>query len=187
MCIRDSLTPLPFWINARTQLTPLKENLIWLAETEHINYHEAFDISFSWKWMHDTEDYCKGQKTINDLLATLRHYANDFPATALRMYFTSNHDENSWCGTEFEKYGIWAKNLAVFSHTWCGVSMLYTGQELPVTRRLKSVSYTHLDVYKRQLLCPVYRWQAWSFDLPHQFSEGLLSHQSQQKTDRQNR
>lgn len=139
------LTPLPFWINARTQLTPLKENLIWLAETEHINYHEAFDISFSWKWMHDTEDYCKGQKTINDLLATLRHYANDFPATALRMYFTSNHDENSWCGTEFEKYGIWAKNLAVFSHTWCGVSMLYTGQELPVTRRLKFFDKDTID------------------------------------------
>lgn len=131
------LTPLPFWINARTQITPLKNDLIWLAETEDIPYHQAFDITFTWKWMHITEEYCKGEKDFNTLLHTLQHYANDFPLDAMRMYFTSNHDENSWCGTEYEKYGAWAKALAVFSCTWYGIPLIYSGQELPVTRRLK--------------------------------------------------
>lgn len=131
------LTPLHFWINARTQITPLKNDLIWLAETEDIPYHQAFDISFTWKWMHITEEYCKGEKDFNALLHILQHYVNDFPADAIRMYFTSNHDENSWCGTEYEKYGIWAKALSVFSCTWHGIPLIYSGQELPVTRRLK--------------------------------------------------
>ncbi len=130
------LTPLPFWINARTQLTELKQGLTWLAETEDIPYHQAFDISFTWKWMHAAEAFCKGEKNLAALLDVLQHYANDFPQDAMRMYFTSNHDENSWCGTEYEKYGDWVAALAVFSCTWHGIPLIYTGQELPVTRRL---------------------------------------------------
>ncbi len=130
------LTPLPFWINARTQLSEIKPALTWLAETEDIPYHQAFDISFTWKWMHAAEAYCKGEKNLDGLLEVLHHYANDFPKEAMRMYFTSNHDENSWCGTEYEKYGIWTEALAVFSCTWHGIPLIYTGQELPVTRRL---------------------------------------------------
>lgn len=130
------LTPLPFWINARTQITPLKKDLIWLAETEDIPYHQAFDISFTWKWMHITEDFCQGKEKFNALLGTLKYYEETFPADALRMYFTSNHDENSWCGTEYEKYGSRAKALAVFSFTWGGIPLIYSGQELPVSRRL---------------------------------------------------
>jgi alpha-amylase len=131
------LTPLPFWINARTQLCEQKEDLVWLAETEEIPFHQAFDISFTWKWMHITEEYCKGQKDFGAVMDTLKHYAHDFPLSAMRMYFTSNHDENSWCGTEYEKYGDWVKALAVFSCMWYGIPLIYTGQELPVKRRLK--------------------------------------------------
>jgi alpha-amylase len=130
------LTPLPFWINARTQITPLKKELTWLAETEDIPYHDAFDISFTWKWMHITEDYCKGKEDFSALLRILEEYATTFPENALRMFFTSNHDENSWCGTEYEKYGSRAQALAVFSFTWGGVPLIYSGQELPVRKRL---------------------------------------------------
>lgn len=130
------LTPLPFWINARTQLSVVKPSLTWLAETEDIPYHQAFDISFAWKWMHAAEAFCKGDQNLDSLLEVLQHYVNDFPKEAMRMYFTSNHDENSWCGTEYEKYGKWAEALAVFSCTWHGIPLVYTGQELPVKRRL---------------------------------------------------
>ena len=131
------LTPLQFWINARQQLCEIKPDLVWLAETEDIPFHQAFDISFTWKWMHITEAYCKGKEGFQQLIDTLRHYATDFPADGMRMYFTSNHDENSWCGTEYEKYGDFVKALAVFSCTWHGIPLIYTGQELPVERRLK--------------------------------------------------
>ncbi len=131
------LTPLPFWINARTQLTEIKTDLVWLAETEEINYHQAFDISFSWKWMHDTEDYCKGKRDFDVLTNTLQHYKNDFPTNALHMYFTSNHDENTWNGTAFEKYGAYVKALSVFNATYYGIPLIYSGEELPLNKRLK--------------------------------------------------
>lgn len=130
------LTPLPFWINARTQITPLKKDLVWLAETEETDYHQAFDISFAWRWMHDTEDYCKGNKPFEALIETLQYYDTGFPHAALHMYFTSNHDENSWNGTSFEKYGRYVKALSVFNFTWHGVPLIYSGEELPLTKRL---------------------------------------------------
>ena len=55
----------------------------------------------------------------------------------MRSWFTANHDENSWNGTEYEKYGDLAKSLAVFSCTWNGIPLVYSGQELPNKKRLK--------------------------------------------------
>lgn len=146
------LTPLPFWINARQQLTPLKKDLVWLAETEEVNYHEAFDISFSWKWMHDTEDYCKGKKPFDVLTETLQYYQTGFPANALHMYFTSNHDENSWNGTAEEKYGDFVKALSVFNATYYGIPLIYSGEELPLNKRLHFFDKDPIDwVQKKEL------------------------------------
>ncbi|MCY7291216.1 MAG: 1,4-alpha-glucan branching protein [Ferruginibacter sp.] len=130
------LTPLPFWLKARTNLSPFKKDLIWLAETEEVNYHEAFDISYTWKWMHATEQFVKGEKTLADCVKVLTEYKNDFPENALRLFFTSNHDENSWNGSEYEKYGELTKAFAVLSCLYAAVPLVYSGQELPSKKRL---------------------------------------------------
>jgi len=130
------LTPLPFWLKARTNLSPFKKDLIWLAETEEVNYHQAFDISYTWKWMHFTEQFAKGEKTLADCTKVLIEYKNDFPENALRLFFTSNHDENSWNGSEYEKYGELAKAFAVLSCLYAGIALVYSGQELPHKKRL---------------------------------------------------
>ncbi len=131
------LTPLDFWKKARTEIEPLKPGLFWLAETEEINYHQVFDASYAWEWMHKTEDFYKNKVSISGVYDTLSKYNREFPAAAYHMYFTSNHDENSWNGTEYEKYGDMALALAVFSCTWSGIPMIYSGQELPNKKRLR--------------------------------------------------
>ena len=131
------LTPLQFWKDARLKLTSLKKDLVWLAETEGPGYHEAFDISYTWEWMHATEKFSKKEISLGDCIGVLKKYKTDFPAQAHRLFFTSNHDENSWNGTEFEKYGALAKPWAVFSFTYPGLPLIYSGQELPNRKRLK--------------------------------------------------
>ena len=131
------LTPLAFWHKARTAIEPLKPNLFWLAESEEINYHEVFDATFTWEWMHQTENFYKGKIKLNSLYDVLAKYDTEFPAAAYRMYFTSNHDENSWNGTGEEKYGHMLQPLAVFSCTWNGLPMIYSGEEMPNQKRLK--------------------------------------------------
>lgn len=131
------LTPLDFWKKARTIIEPLKPDLFWLAESEEINYHEVFDATFTWEWMHAAENFYKGNIPFSSLHDVLKKYQTTFPATAYRMYFTSNHDENTWNGTSLEKYGNMLKALIVFSCTWNGIPMIYSGEELPNLKRLQ--------------------------------------------------
>ena len=53
------------------------------------------------------------------------------------MNFTSNHDENSWQGTVFERYGDGYKTMAVLMATIDGIPLLYGGQEAGLDKRLK--------------------------------------------------
>ncbi len=139
------LTPLPFWKEARTILDNVKPNLIWLAETEEPAYHEAFDISYSWKWMHASETFIKKIAGAEEIISFLMEDSLRLK-DGLQIYFTSNHDENSWNGTEFEKYGIYAKALAIFSATYLNaIPLIYSGQEIPNKKRLKFFEKDPID------------------------------------------
>jgi glycosidase len=135
-CDMAHLVPLNFWSEARGFLEPIKK-LFWLAECEEISYHDIFDTTYTWRWMHKTEEFARKQTDIAGLWNLLQQYDDEFPAYAFRAYFTSNHDENSWNGTEYEKYGNAAKNFAVFSSLWNGIPLIYSGQEMPNYKRLK--------------------------------------------------
>lgn len=129
---------LNFWKEARKELDAVKP-LFWLGEFDELDnpeYGEAFDASYTWTWMHRAKDYYQQKLPVDSLLTVLKRY-DDLGDSTIRAWFTTNHDENSWNGTEFEKYGDMAKALAVFSCTWNGIPLLYSGQELPNTKRLK--------------------------------------------------
>jgi glycosidase len=136
-CDMAHLVPLEFWEKAKDELDKTKPGLFWLAECEEPEYHEVFDATYTWQWMHKTEQFLKHNENIDGLVNLLTYYDLAFPKDAFRVYFTSNHDENSWNGTEYEKYGDAAKLFSVFSCTWNGIPMIYSGQELPNYKRLK--------------------------------------------------
>ena len=133
-CDMAHLVPLDFWIAARTKLQDSKI-LYWLAECEDIAYHQVFDTSYAWSWMHASQKLGKGEDGLHEVYTILHQYAQ-YPKGASKLFFTSNHDENSWNGTEYEKYGKAAKAWAVFTLTWNGQPLIYSGQELPNHKRL---------------------------------------------------
>jgi glycosidase len=137
-CDMAMLTPVDFWHQARQQLE-LEKQLFWLAELdplENPSYMRVFDAAYTWKWMHATKQFKdEGARHIHILRETLLQYGN-MPPNTLPAWFTSNHDENSWNGTEYEKYGEMASALAVLSCTWNGLPLIYSGQELPNYKRL---------------------------------------------------
>jgi glycosidase len=155
-CDMAHLVPLDFWREARTQLDEIKP-LFWLAETEMPIYHEVFDASYTWTWMHKTNDFIKGKITFGDLKNVLIDETVRFPLRAMRLWFTTNHDENSWNGTEYEKYGDAAKPLAVFSATYRGIPLIYSGQELPNQKRLKFFDKDNIDWKEECALEPFYK------------------------------
>jgi len=130
---------LDFWLEARAELEKTK-TLFWLAENDPIDnpsYYQAFDACYTWTWMHKTEDFYKKNQDIRILDSVLHHYDSIGGKGGIKLWFTTNHDENSWNGTEYEKYGDAAKAFAVHSFTWEGIPLIYSGQELPNLKRLQ--------------------------------------------------
>lgn len=142
-CDMAHLVPLDFWIEARQALDAVKP-LYWLAECEDTRYFEAFDTTYAWAFMHASGSIHRHEPNLNPVLEQLKLYASEGPNTQ-KLFFTSNHDENSWNGTEYEKYGVTAKAWAVFTATWGGLPLVYSGQEIPNHKRLSFFEKDELD------------------------------------------
>jgi alpha-amylase len=130
---------LSFWVEARTELEKTK-TLFWLAECDaldHREYYKAFDSCYTWTWMHKTEEFYKQHQDKHILDSLVYQYGTVGGDDAIPLWFTSNHDENTWNGTEYEKYGEAAKALAVLSFTRNGIPLIYSGQEMPNLKRLE--------------------------------------------------
>jgi glycosidase len=133
-CDMAHLVPLDFWQQARLSCELIKP-LFWLAECEVVDYHQVFDATYAWWWMHETDKYQKAHSSLHEIRNVLHAYSQ-YPKDAIKLFFTSNHDENSWNGTEYEKYGAAAKAWAVFCFTWHGMPLIYSGQEISNKKRL---------------------------------------------------
>jgi len=127
-----------FWKRCIDSLKKIK-NVFMLAESENPQLHNVgFDETYGWSVMWATVDVSSGKKTLTYLDSIINHNISIFPKNAYRLYFTTNHDENSWNGTEFEKYGDAYKAFAVFTQTmYQSVPLIYSGQEIPNKKRLK--------------------------------------------------
>ncbi|MCU0625479.1 MAG: alpha-amylase family glycosyl hydrolase [Gemmatimonadaceae bacterium] len=130
--------PTDFWLAARPRLARIRPSLFLLAEAEVPELHAAFDATYAWTLHHLLNDVAKRTKPVSELQAWLATEARRFPADAYRMAFTSNHDENSWNGSEFERMGANHRPAFVLAATLRGtIPLVYTGQELGNRKRLR--------------------------------------------------
>lgn len=143
-CDMAHLVPLQFWIEARTECDKVRP-MYWLAETDAEEYLQVFDASYAWEWMVDSTALVKQKMTTEKMMSVLMKYATQCGDHSQKLMFTANHDENSWNGTEYEKYGDAAKAFAVFTNTWRGVPLIYSGQELPNYKRLQFFDKDQID------------------------------------------
>ncbi|MBU0765802.1 MAG: alpha-glucosidase C-terminal domain-containing protein [Bacteroidetes bacterium] len=135
-CDVADMVPTDFWNNARAELDIIKP-VFMLAEAEKGEMHEkAFDMTYSWKLLHLMNDIAKKKKYPAEISDVLEWEKTEFPEEAFRMRFTSNHDENSWNGTVFERYGEGARTFAVLVALLPGMPLVYGGQESALKKRL---------------------------------------------------
>lgn len=130
--------PVDFWKECIAALRKIK-NVFMLAEGKNLNLYDAgFDATYAWDIMIAMEELYKGKRSLKQFDSLVNADNANYPKTAYRMFFTTNHDENSWNGTEFEKYGDAYKAFAVFTQTtYQSVPLIYNGQEDMNKKRLK--------------------------------------------------
>jgi glycosidase len=138
--------PDDFWAEARAALAKVQPELFMLAEGEGPNFHAAFDMTYGWELHHLLNDVAQGKKPVSAFDAYFARQDSLYPPDAYRMYFTSNHDENSWNGTEFERMGDDNAPAFVLAATAVrGMPLLYSGQEVSLKKRLRFFEKDTID------------------------------------------
>ena len=139
-CDAAGEVPAEFWKGILPKMNADYPEIYLLAEAERDNLAdpaETFDANYAWELHHLLNSLAQGSKTVQDLKDYVARDAARFPKEAFRLTFTSNHDENSWSGTEFEREGAAAGACAVLCFTLPGSQpLIYTGQEIGLSRRL---------------------------------------------------
>lgn len=135
-CDMAMLVPIEFWQQAVKELRRVKPDLFMLAEAEEQNlFDHAFDAAYTWQLHHIMNDVAQHKCRVWPLRDYLYADAMRFPATAMRLMFTSNHDENTWNGSEFARMGDAASIMAALTFVLPqGMPLIYTGQEVGVDR-----------------------------------------------------
>jgi len=129
--------PVGFWNEAREELDKIKP-VFMLAESEQPNHHvHAFDMTYSWELHHIMNEIAKGNKNARDIDKYFIKHDTIYPVEAYRMHFITNHDENSWNGTEYARMGDAVNTFAVLTFTLPGMPLIYSGQEAAIKDTLR--------------------------------------------------
>ena len=123
--------PTDFWNDVMAEIRVKHPDMFTLAEDEAEAQdltESAFDMYYGWELHHLMNGVAQGKKTVEDLWGYFAKVDTTIRKEAIRMNFTSNHDENSWNGTEFERMGDATDLFAAFTYVVPGMPMIYTGQ-----------------------------------------------------------
>ena len=129
--------PTDFWKQANTQLQAIKP-LFMLAEDQSVQslLDDAFIANYNWELKDLVKAIADGSKDHTDLEAMATNQTFTYPTRSFPMNFITNHDENSWSGTEFERLGDAVSAMAALTFTYPGMPLIYSGQEVGNTKRL---------------------------------------------------
>ena len=123
--------PTDFWNDVMAEIRVKHPDMFTLAEDEAEAQdltESAFDMYYGWELHHLMNGVAQGKKTVEDLWGYFAKVDTTIRKEAIRMNFTSNHDENSWNGTDFERMGDATDLFAAFTYVVPGMPMIYTGQ-----------------------------------------------------------
>jgi glycosidase len=132
---------IPFWKKAMTRLNSIKP-VVMLAESDgnHKGGYpliELFRLSYDWPGHATLNRIAKGEMKAIDLKNHLKSVQQNYSSDHAVMSFTTNHDENSWNGTVFERLGDAAEVMAVLTYAMPGTPLIYSGQEYGLDKRLE--------------------------------------------------
>lgn len=137
-CDVAGMVPCDFWDSTRAALDEFK-TIFMLAEAEKETclVEKAFDMNYAWDLHHIMNNIAKGTMDSKDLRKYFKQQDSIYDPSIIRMNFITNHDENSWNGSEFERLNGAAETFALFTFTIPGMPLIYSGQEIGLNKRLR--------------------------------------------------
>lgn len=136
-CDMAMLVPVAFWNRTTSRLRAVKPDLFMLAEAEEHNLFEqpAFDACYGWKMHHLLCDVAQQRVRIPALRDWLYGERLSYPRSTMWLSFISNHDENTWSGSDLARLGDAREIMTAFTFVAPqGLPLIYTGQEVGYDR-----------------------------------------------------
>lgn len=145
-CDVAGMVPIDFWEDASAALHQIKP-VFMLAEDEDETglLNKAFNANYGWALHHLLNELAQGTAKASDLQAHIQEQQQKLPQGAFSMQFTTNHDENSWNGTVFERMGEAYPTLAALTFVVEGIPLIYTGQEAGLNKQLQFFEKDEID------------------------------------------
>jgi len=138
--------PTAFWNELFARLRAVRPDLFFLAESELPQHQlKAFNASYAFDLMKAYNDIATGGAAVSRIDDTLAAIRTQFPAGSVLINYTTNHDENSWTGTELERLGGGAPTFAVLTFLLDGIPLIYDGQEVGLDRRLEFFTHDPIE------------------------------------------
>lgn len=129
--------PTEFWDQAVKQLKEIKP-VFMLAESEEKElFHNSFDMGYNWEGHHLMNQIAQGKASVKAWDEYMKKIDTTYQGDDYLMNFVTNHDENSWNGTVFERMGDASEAMVALTYTIPGVPLIYSGQEYDMDKRLK--------------------------------------------------
>ena len=129
--------PQDFWEAAKEELYKIKPVYMLAEDDKNLGLlKQAFNANYGWPLYHTMNNIAKGNSTALDAKISLKAISR-YPSGTYPMNFITNHDENSWNGTEYERLDKAVKVMSVLSFTAPGIPLIYSGQEAGLNKRLK--------------------------------------------------
>ncbi len=130
--------PLAFWEQAREELEQIKPVYMLAEDDQQLRLlTRAFNSNYGWGLNNIMNQIAKGRGNAEQVKRYAQRLEQQYPIGMYPLHFTSNHDENSWTGTEYERLGEAVQAMAALTFTLPGMPLIYSGQEVGLDRRLK--------------------------------------------------
>jgi glycosidase len=140
--------PTEFWEYTIPKLKAQKPVFMLMESSKPYLFNGLFDMGYDWEAHHMMNDIAQGKKTVKDWDAYVAKHNSEYKKQDMWMNFTSNHDENAWNGTEYERLGNGAEAFAALTYVMPGMPLIYTGQEYDVKKRIKFFEQDPIDKNK---------------------------------------
>lgn len=130
--------PADFWEEARLALEAVKP--VWMLAEDASQMRllqKAFNANYGWPFHHLMNEIAQGKKPASAIFDLQRETDTSYPYGSYPMHFITNHDENSWNGTEYERLGDGVRAFSVLYYTMPGMPLIYSGQEAALDKRLR--------------------------------------------------
>jgi len=133
-CDAVDFVPTDFWTKAIAELKKIEgRELILLAEGgKPENFTAGFQMNYAWDFYTNMIQVYNESKAATSIFTTHTAEYNSIPAGAMKLRYTTNHDQSAWEATPVELFGgtQGALSASVVTIFTSAVPLLYSSQEV---------------------------------------------------------